>query len=305
MSEGTQTYKSHGKFLITAEYLILKGAKGLALPLNRGQVLYIQPNNTEHIHWKSKVLGATWFEVNMKVNDLQIIHTTDHEIAQSLQKLLQQARNLNPGLLAYGVDAIIEADFNLSWGLGSSSTLVNNIAEWAKVDPYILLEKTFGGSGYDIACAGATGPITYQLSGNSRMIENANFHPSFSARLFFVYLGKKMNSRTGMSYFKEKAIYGEKEIERINRITEKIITSNDLKNFEDLLTQHETLLSTILKIPTIQSSQFPDYPFVIKSMGAWGGDFVLVTGENLNQVQSYFNAKGLDVVIPYHDIVLS
>ena len=31
------------------------------------------------------------------------------------------------------------------------------------MNPYILLFDTFGGSGYDIACAEAEGPVLYQL----------------------------------------------------------------------------------------------------------------------------------------------
>ena len=37
----------------------------------------------------------------------------------------------------------------------TSSTLIANLAKWSNVDPYILLSETFGGSGYDIACASA------------------------------------------------------------------------------------------------------------------------------------------------------
>lgn len=303
MSEEILTFKSSGKFLITAEYLILKGAKGLALPLKRGQTLHIKNNQTPIIFWKSKVGDDIWFEAKLSNDNFNIISTTNQEVAESLQNIFRQIRILNPRFLPYGCEATIAADFNLAWGLGSSSTLIANMAQWAEVDPYILLEKTFGGSGYDIACATAKGPITYQLE-ETRKVEEVPFHPSFVQNIFFVYLGKKMNSRTGMSYFKEKAIYGEKEIERINKITDELISCSDLKIFEQLLHEHETIMSKILQIPTIKESNFSDYPFTIKSMGAWGGDFVLVTGENFEQVKSYFNSKGLDTIIPYKDMVL-
>lgn len=303
MSE--EIFKSNGKFLITAEYLILKGAVGLALPLKRGQTLVIKTNNTDIISWESSVFGKTWFECKIHIKDLNVISTSDEEISKSLVKVLSEARNLNPSFIPTGVNASIDADFNLAWGLGSSSTLINNIAEWAKVDPYILLEKTFGGSGYDIACAGAKGPITYQLNTEGRSIHEVNFKPTFANHIFFVYLGKKMNSRTGMSYFKEKAKYGDNEIEKVNAITEEIIRCYSIKEFDHRLREHENLMSTILHIPTIKESNFPDYPYTIKSMGAWGGDFVLVSGNNFEEVKTYFNFKGLDTVIPYNDIVLS
>jgi mevalonate kinase len=299
------TYKSSGKFLITAEYLILKGATGLALPLKYGQTLTVHKNQTQVVHWKSKVHDDIWLDAKYVVDDFRIIDTNLAEVAGVLQNVLMQARILNPHFITTGVDATIAADFNLAWGLGSSSTLINNIANWAEINPYLLLENTFGGSGYDIACAGARGPLTYQLTETGRRVEEVNFRPVFSDHIFFVYLGKKMNSRTGMHYFKEKAVYTQHEIAEVNKITEGIITCTNLADFENLLNRHEHILSTILQMPTIKTSHFNDYAHSIKSMGAWGGDFVLVTGENWEAVKKYFNGKGLDTVIPYKDIVLS
>ena len=305
MGEEQHRYKSSGKFLITAEYLILRGAKGLALPLKHGQTLSIENNNSNIVHWNSKVFNETWFETRMNVDDFNILSCTDEEVAKSLQLIFRQTRILNPAFLDSGAESTITADFNLAWGLGSSSTLINNIASWARVDPYMLLEKTFGGSGYDIACALAKGPITYQLKDGVRIVEDVEFNPAFSKNIFFVYLGKKVNSRTGMIYFKEKAVHTDEDVEEINLITQDIILSQDLIMFEEFVNWHENNLSRILQKPTIKETNFPDYPYSIKSMGAWGGDFVLVTGENLDQVKKYFFAKGLDTIVSYHDIVLS
>ncbi len=304
-AEEIHTFKSSGKFLITAEYLILKGAKGLALPLKYGQILSVKQNGSAFITWSSHVFNNTWFEAVFHVKDLSILSSNNDDVANSLQKVFRESRNLNPDFLHIGVEATITADFNLAWGLGSSSTLINNIASWAQVDPYLLLEKTFGGSGYDIACAGAKGPITYQLQEESRIVEDVSFHPPFHKNIFFVYLGKKMNSRTGMSYFKEKAEYNDRALQEVSAITEKLIACKDLEQFEGLLNMHEALLSAILKMPTIQESLFSNYPHTIKSMGAWGGDFVLVSGESEEQVRKYFISKGLEIIIPYKDIVLS
>lgn len=305
MIEEIQTFKSSGKFLITAEYLILKGAVGLALPLKFGQTLSIEKNQTRNLVWTSETFGKKWFNAKFDIHLLILSATNDEEIAKSLQNILQVCRIMNKEFLPEGVNALINADFNLAWGLGSSSTLIYNIAQWAKVDPYILLEKTFGGSGYDIACAGAKGPITYQLNNTERTVKDVDFHPSFNENIFFVYLGKKMNSRTGMSYFREKAQFGEKEIKRINEITEGIISAKTRPEFENLLNEHEEIMSNILQLPTIKKSNFSNYPYTVKSMGAWGGDFVLVTGDNFEEVKKYFNSKGLDTVIPYNEIVLS
>jgi hypothetical protein len=47
---------------------------------------------------------------------------------------------------------------------------------------------------------------------------------------------------------------------------------------------------------------FPDYSRAIKSLGAWGGDFVLATG-NFNEMD-YFKQKGFHTIISYHKMVL-
>jgi hypothetical protein len=41
---------------------------------------------------------------------------------------------------------------------------------------------------------------------------------------------------------------------------------------------------------------------VIKSLGAWGGDFVMcISKENPTE---YFREKGFEVVVPYSDMIL-
>lgn len=302
MNSLVQTFTSSGKFLITAEYLILKGAKGLALPLKFGQTLLVSNNDTDIITWKSIAQGQQWFDASFHPENFDIKTTNNEEIAVNLKNIFIQIRKLNYAFQLHGGDFTIEADFNLAWGLGSSSTLINNLATYAKVDPYTLLANTFGGSGYDIACASANGPITYELMDGERIITPVQFNPPFGQHIFFVYLGKKMNSRTGMSYFNSKAVYDAPEIHKISSITDSILQVGSLEEFEHLLLQHELLLSSILQQPTIKDSMFPDYPNEIKSMGAWGGDFVLVTGDNEKQVKDYFIQKGLDTVFSFYDI---
>jgi len=71
--------------------------------------------------------------------------------------------------------------------------------------------------------------------------------------------------------------------------------------FEQLLERHEALLSKILKTPTVKSQLFPDYPGAIKSLGGWGGDFMLVTGDS--SAKGYFQDKGYRTVIGYSEMV--
>jgi hypothetical protein len=61
-------------------------------------------------------------------------------------------------------------------------------------------------------------------------------------------------------------------------------------------------LADVLHQQPIQQRLFSDFPGVVKSLGAWGGDFVLATGKT--DAQDYFRTKGYDVIVPYRDMVL-
>ena len=92
--------------------------------------------------------------------------TDDPDKAMRLCQILQAVKQLNPKAFeGNDIKFTTRLDFDPNWGLGSSSTLIANLAQWANVNPYELLKLTFGGSGYDLACATAEGPIYYQLAG--------------------------------------------------------------------------------------------------------------------------------------------
>ncbi len=48
-----QTFYSNGKLLLTGEYLVLDGAKALALPTKMGQNLQVVTHDKPTISWKS------------------------------------------------------------------------------------------------------------------------------------------------------------------------------------------------------------------------------------------------------------
>ena len=69
-------FHANGKLLITGEYLVLKGALALAVPLNKGQTLTVDESNESGLHWRAEIPNGFWFEV--KFNDkLTILETTD------------------------------------------------------------------------------------------------------------------------------------------------------------------------------------------------------------------------------------
>jgi len=55
-------------------------------------------------------------------------------------------------------------------------------------------------------------------------------------------------------------------------------------------------------LKTVQEIYFSDYFGQTKSLGAWGGDFILATGNE--DTSKYFKEKGFQTVIPYQDLIL-
>jgi len=53
---------------------------------------------------------------------------------------------------------------------------------------------------------------------------------------------------------------------------------------------------------TIKEALFHDFDGVIKSLGAWGGDFVMVISKD--NPKDYFKKRGYDIVIPYDEMIL-
>ena len=302
-----QTFYSNGKLLITGEYLILDGAKGLALPTKMGQNLIVESTNTETIHWKSfDADGSIWFEEILSFNEITATNSIAPEsVKGTLIRILQVANGMNPDLLTNSNGFVIttQLSFPRNWGLGTSSTLINNIAQWFQIDAFELLHQSFGGSGYDIACAQNNTPITYSIVNGSPKVEQLVFEPEFAKNIYFVYLNQKRNSKSAIAeYHSNKTTQLSEHIAAINALTNDCIQATDFESFTRVVNQHEILLSTILKTETVKAALFPDFDGAIKSLGAWGGDFVLVVSKE--NPSAYFIGKGFETVIPYGEMIL-
>ncbi len=299
-------YHSRGKLLLTGEYVVLDGALALALPTRYGQGLLVNEFNGTALCWKSlDHEGNIWFETVFELAELTkgspAIPSTD--IRETLLRLLQEAITLQPNFLGRVSEKKVTTslEFPKEWGLGSSSTLINNIAQWAGVNAYTLLWNAFSGSGYDIACAQHDKPLLYQLHDSLPKVTTVAYDPPFAAHLFFVYLNRKQNSREGIARYRGVTFDKPRLIREISEITQAILQSSQLEEFQSLLQKHENLLSDVLQLPGIQELQFQDYPGQIKSLGAWGGDFILAAGPQ--NTPDYFIAKGFETVIPYRDLI--
>ncbi len=321
-------FKSNGKFLLTGEYLVLKGATALALPLKKGQSLEanILDSDDGLIHWDAfykttaqvqssefRVQSSNyhWFSAVLDKNDFSVKSTDDKEKAERLSDILSKAKSLNGDIFTESNDYSFRThlDFDPQWGLGSSSTLINNVAEWAKINPYKLLDCTFKGSGYDIACAKSNHPIFFEVMTNdpnaiSQKIETANFNPVFKDNLYFVYLGHKQNSAREIKAFLSKEKKYDKEIKSISEISKALPNIQTLSDFCYFIKIHEEITAACLEQKRLKK-YFSNFEGEIKSLGAWGGDFFLVATEwDEEQVKKYFDSKDLDVVFKYNDIVL-
>lgn len=303
-----KTFYSNGKLLITGEYVVLNGAKSLALPTKYGQSLHVTPIDELKIIWTSfDEDESIWFETELSFEDILSAKNfeEEHPIKHTLVEILHQANLQNPDFLnaKKGYKIETELTFPRNWGLGTSSTLINNIAQWLEIDAFELLRKSFGGSGYDIACAQNNSPIIYQLENEKPIVEAVTFHPDFTKNIYFVYLNKKQNSRHAIQNYMNKQHFLEKNTETISKITEKIIATNNFNEAEDLLNHHEIILSNILEMETVKERLFNTFTGTIKSLGAWGGDFVMVLS-NENPTQ-YFVAHGYETVLSYEEMILS
>ncbi len=298
-------FYSNGKLLLSGEYAVLDGALALAIPTKFGQSLEITENTSGQLSWKSYDTDSScWFQAVFSLPQLELISTTNSAAAERLLTIFRVARTYNPKFLLTQTGGTVETrtTFPRDWGLGTSSTLLNNIAEWASVDPYALLEASFGGSGYDIACASHDTAILYQREDGKPQIEEITFAPTFKEQLFFVYLNQKQNSRAAIAAYNRKDFDKTRFTTEISALTRQFASVNTLDTFEELIAHHEDRVAAVLDLPPVKQQLFSDYFGAIKSLGAWGGDFVLATGNE--KTPDYFTARGFSTILSFEEMVL-
>ncbi len=307
----TKTWYAHGKLLITGEYLVLDGARALAVPVNRGQYLQVTSASAEknaRLHWKATTPDGLWFQATYRIPSLSIINTSDRLLAENLKKILSVTRQMSPEFLngKQGFKAETRLEFDTEFGFGSSSTLVANLAAWAEIDAFSLQRNALGGSGYDVACANSERPLFYQLVNGKPVTETIDWAPPFNDRIYFVYLGQKQRSDESIQQFKKQAVFGENEIGKIAAISRKIVKAETLDQFENLLREHEAIMSAVLGKTAVKERLFKGFTGMVKSLGAWGGDFVLVTRhEPEESFRQQMAKRGFNTIFSWNELVLS
>ncbi len=294
---------SNGKLLISGEYVILDGALSLAVPTLFGQYLDILENDSKYIKWTSKNSdGKVWFECKIFRDNLKLDKSSSIKISNTLIEIIKNIRDFNPNFLTNsGTSITTKLTFDKDWGLGSSSTLISNLSKLAEIDPYMLNNKIFNGSGYDIACAESNSPLLFSKVENKKHIKEVCFRPVFHENIYFVYLNRKQNSLTEVKKYKK--IKPSKElISEVSEITKNILNCSDHKIFNELICSHEQIISKLISKKTIKKELFSDFNGEIKSLGAWGGDFIMVSSED--NPLNYFKNKGYNTVFKFNDLLI-
>lgn len=297
-----RNYYTKGKLLISGAYGVLDGATGFALPTKLGQHFCFETDRSENIACRAlDNKGETWFEAEFDVKSLAPLKTSSEEVANTFSKLLIAARSLNPNF-DYPFTLETTLEFDREWGLGSSSTLIAALAQFASLNPYELLDLGFKGSGYDIACATAEGPIRFQRIDKEVSVTPVNWMPEFADELHLVYLNQKMNSREAIAHYR-KAQSSDHFLDELSRLSTAISEeTSDINRFEKLLQKQESLLAARLETTAIGDQLFVDRPEgIFVSLGAWGGDFALFTRKkNI----PYLKDKGYSTILKLDELCI-
>ncbi len=295
---------SPGKLLITSEYVVLDGALALAIPTKWGQEFFFEcvEDGKSIVHWEALHQGKPWLQAEIDYKAEKIVAANLPESAAFVLNILSEVKRKSATKLQEDASFIIRTNlqFPADFGLGSSSTLMANIAKWAEVDAFELNERCLGGSGYDIAIAQEASALLYQKLATKRNVTQITFHPEYTEDLVFVHLNQKQNSREGIKHYRENNVADEL-ISDFTAITEKIIKVTDLETFSELMEMHEKKLSDFLKLQPVKERYFSDCPVFVKSLGAWGGDFVLT--RKFEDYQQYFKKKGFETVFLWKELV--
>lgn len=284
----------------------MDGAEALAVPTKLGQELTCEQTScgSNTIYWYANHQGNPWLQAEIDYNDLHIISTNLKPAADFILRVISVLKELSADKFADNLSYRIETnlEFPPDFGLGSSSTLMNNLACWAGADAFLLNEKCLGGSGYDIAVAQERTAVLYKKTENKRQVTPVVFYPDFADKLIFIHLNKKQNSREGIAHYRNISVK-DSFADDFSALTRQVLHCKTLQAFSNLMVLHEEKLSAILELPTVKHRYFPDCPSFVKSLGAWGGDFVL--SSVFSGYEDYFHEKGFTTILKWSEIVAS
>lgn len=289
--------------MLTSEYFAIDGALVLAVPTKLGQEFFFDEKEDERslVFWEAHHQNKLWLKAVIDYKSWQILETNIPSSAAFILNTLKNVQQLSKFKFKnnYTYHLKTNLQFPADYGLGSSSTLMTNLAEWADIDPFHLNSISLGGSGYDIAVAKEKSAVLFR-SKPQISYEKADFNPPFKNELIFIHLNQKQDSREGISFYKSKP-KSQILIDEFSDITKKVLLCRELENFSQLMMIHEQKISKFLEIPTVKDRFFSDCPVFVKSLGAWGGDFVM--SAKFHGYKDYFWGKGFNTVFEWSGII--
>jgi mevalonate kinase len=296
---------SHGKLILLGEYAVLHGSNAVCLPLTTGQDLFYSFYKTRDIHWK-------WSYNNQIISSLVMdnqscdLKTKDSGNYDWVKELFRLIREQNPQfLMEQGGELHFINYFPIEWGLGSSSATISSICRLAGVNPYIVNQALMGGSGADIASTSMDQWFLYRKKMPLPKITKIQDDYLFRNLTCFVYSGKKQQTA---SHLKEVGIIkssGFIEVNEVNHLAERFVSVNDINELYEIISKHELLISKFVTMEPI-GKQYPDFKGMVKSLGAWGGDFFMaVSTEGAEYIKEFFIMKGYNNVFTWNELVNS
>jgi mevalonate kinase len=306
-----KSYFSHGKVLLAGEYAVLSGVEALALPVRAGQwqhVWEMPAKGVSKLVWQSKEAdGSVWFECRVDTDIMHISETNNQAYADTLLRLLMHIKDQKAELFLHkNIRIETECEFERSFGLGSSSTLVCNLAKWSDVDAQELQQRVFGGSGYDVAVGNLGRPLVYWLENNESNWSAWQLPADFTHNWYLAFPGEKQNSRESLSSVKtqlEKMSSDIALLQQMNACIQAIKTPRSLPMLEAMLEMWQALLSQRLDLPRPYEmlGVSPVKGGLCKYLGAWGGDVLLI---NLTFLQANETAFENMELVPWNEFVI-
>ena len=289
--------------MLTSEYFAMDGALVLAVPTKLGQEFsFVEiEDEASFIYWKAYHQGVLWLDVVINYKEWRLVSTSIPKSGDFIMKVLRNLQYLSSTKFksAHSYQLSTNLQFPANYGLGSSSTLMVNLAEWGDCDPYELNAMSLGGSGYDIAVAKEKSAVLFRNKPEIK-VQNVTFDPAFKDELIFIHLNEKQDSREGIKLYRSKE-KSQNLIDFFDDLTMQVYSSSSIENFSELMVIHEEKISKFIGIPTVKEKLFAECPVFVKSLGAWGGDFVM--SRKFDDYQNWFSDRGFSTIYKWSEII--
>jgi mevalonate kinase len=285
--------------MLCGEYAVTIGVEALALPVSAGQWMHVwefdSPASQDRIIWEAKELGGeTWLNEGFALPLVESVEDDSVERKTLLKLLMMAPKETWKSGKSYRIETQLE--FDRKSGLGSSSTLVSNFAQFAGLDAQRLQRKVFGGSGYDVAVGSVGRGLVFWKDGDENHWGPWSLNASLTENWFVVFLGEKQNSRASLNNVKERLQEIQQDdfmLHQLQQVAGAVKMAQQITMLEAGLEMWQALLGMSLGLET-PYQQFGFQPVkggLCKWLGAWGGDMLLVNQTFLTtqsaQLKSY------------------